>query len=141
VAQKIAQWQHHRALAQDGDDLELAIQVDGVGVVGHIYFKLVSVADLTGELGWALHRDHQGKGYATEAARAILAYAFESLGLHRVKAELDPRNGASIALCLRLGMREEAHFVEDMWFKGAWADTGVYAILDREWRRRSEPAD
>jgi len=53
-----------------------------------------------------------------------------------VRAELDPRNDASIALCRRLGMREEAHFVEDMWFKGEWADTGVYAILASEWTRQ-----
>jgi RimJ/RimL family protein N-acetyltransferase len=50
-----------------------------------------------------------------------------------VLAQLDPRNDASIAL----GMREEAHFVEDLWFKGDWGDTVVYAILDREWRPRS----
>ena len=135
VAAKIAQWQHHRRLEHDGDDLELAIDADGLGVIGHLYFKLVSVADLTAEIGWALTRAHQGKGYAFEGARALLAYAFDSLGLHRVKAELDPRNDASVALCKRLGMRREAHFVEDMWFKGAWGDTGVYAILDREWTR------
>jgi RimJ/RimL family protein N-acetyltransferase len=136
VAEKIGQWQHHGRLAEDGDDLELAIDVDGLGVVGHAYFKLVSVADLTAEIGWALHRDHQGRGYAGEAARALLGYAFDTLGLHRVKAELDPRNEASVALCLRLGMRHEAHFVEDMWFKGAWGGTGVYAILEREWTLR-----
>jgi aminoglycoside 6'-N-acetyltransferase len=51
-----------------------------------------------------------------------------------VRAELDPRNDASVALCRRLGKREEAHFVEDLWFKGAWGDTGIYAMLDREWR-------
>ena len=50
-----------------------------------------------------------------------------------MKAELDPRNTASIALCKRLGMREEAYFVEEMMFKGEWGDTGVYAILEREW--------
>jgi RimJ/RimL family protein N-acetyltransferase len=54
-----------------------------------------------------------------------------------VRAELDPRNAASIALCRRLGMREEAYFVEDLWFKGGWGDTGIYAILDREWAARS----
>ncbi len=62
VEDKIGTWMHRRTLAEDGDDLELAIDVDGVGLVGHAYFKLVSVADLTAELGWALHRDHQGKG-------------------------------------------------------------------------------
>ena len=67
----------------------------------------------------------------------MLDYAFGVLKLHRVRAELDPRNTGSVALCLRLGMREEAHFVEDMWFKGEWGDTGVYAILDREWAARA----
>mgnify|MGYP003293019980 CR=1 FL=1 len=38
-----------------------------------------------------------------------------------------------VALCRRLGMREEAYLVEDLWFKGAWGDTAIYAILDREW--------
>jgi len=51
-------------------------------------------------------------------------------------AELDPRNQASVALCRRLGMRQEAHFVEDLRFKGGWADTGVFALLAREWGSR-----
>lgn len=137
VAAKVAQWQHHGRLERDGDDLELAIDAVGAGVIGHLYFKLVSVDDLTAEIGWALNPRYQGHGYAAEGASALLDYAFGGLGLHRVKAELDPRNADSAALCRRLGMREEAHFVEDMWFKGAWGDTAVYAILDREWRARS----
>ena len=68
---------------------------------------------------------------------AMLDIAFGPLGLHRVYAELDPRNTASIRLCERLGMRSEAYFVEHMMFKGAWADTGIYGILDREWTGRS----
>ena len=64
----------------------------------------------------------------------MLGIAFDTMGLHRVIAELDPRNTPSVALCLRLGMRHEAHFVEEMMFKGQWADTGVYAILARQWR-------
>lgn len=80
-----------------------------------------------------MRRSFQGSGYAYEAARAVLSLAFGRLGLHRVYAELDPRNEASIALCLRLGMRQEAHFVEHMMFKGQWADTGIYGLLEREW--------
>jgi aminoglycoside 6'-N-acetyltransferase len=66
----------------------------------------------------------------------VLDLAFRTLGLHRVFAELDVRNDASIALCRRLGLREEAHFVRDWWFKGDWADTGHYAILQEEWLQR-----
>jgi aminoglycoside 6'-N-acetyltransferase len=74
----------------------------------------------------------------TEAASAVLDLAFGPLGLHRVMADLDPRNQTSAALCRRLGMREEAHFVEDLWVKDAWADTGIFAILAREWAARAE---
>lgn len=136
VARRLEEFSTQGRIAQDGDDLELAIDVDGVGVVGHIYFKLVSVSDQCAEIGWALHRDHQGRGYATEAATAMLDYAFGELGLHRVRAELDARNEPSAALCRRLGMRHEAHMLEEMWSKGEWTDSDIYAILDREWAQR-----
>ena len=92
--------------------------------------------DLTAEIGWALTAEFHGKGYAFEAASAMLELAFRTIGLHRVYAELDPRNAASIALCERLGMRSEAYFVQNLMFKGEWADTGVYGILQREWLAR-----
>jgi aminoglycoside 6'-N-acetyltransferase len=56
------------------------------------------------------------------------------LGAHRVVAQLEPGNAASAALCTRLGMRQEAHHRSDIWVKGAWEDTAIFAILDHEWR-------
>jgi aminoglycoside 6'-N-acetyltransferase len=136
VTEKLTQWSGMGRLAEVGDDLELALELlDGPHrgrVIGHSYFKLTSIDDLSGEIGWSLHPDFERQGYASESARAMLAYAFGTLGLHRVTAELDPRNDASVALCKRLGMRHEATFVEHMWFKGEWGDTGVYAILASE---------
>lgn len=136
VEEKIREWLGMGRLAKVGDDLELALELlDGPSkgrVIGHSYFKLTSTDDLSGEIGWSLHPDFEHQGYASEAARAMLAYAFTTLGLHRVTAELDPRNTASVALCKRLGMREEAYFREHMWFKGEWGDTGVYAVLASE---------
>ena len=61
----------------------------------------------------------------------LLAVGFERMGAHRIFASLTPENTASVRLCLRLGMREEAHFVEDMFIKGRWEDTGIYGMLDR----------
>lgn len=142
VAEKVAEWAKGGGrLAEKGDYIEYGIDADGHGVIGHIYLTIVSVGDAGGEIGWTLHPDFQGKGYAAEAASATLDYAFGVLNLHRVRAELDPRNVASVTLCTRLGMREEAHFVEDMWFKGEWADTGVYALLATEWASRGERID
>lgn len=127
-------------IAVDHDWIEPAIELelpDGSRrVIGHVYLTVSSVENRGAEIGWTLHPDFFGHGYAAEAAAATLDLAFDTLGMHRVRAELDPRNDASIALCARLGMREEAHFVEDLWFKGEWADTGVYAILASEWERR-----
>ena len=135
VAAKVAQYSEAVAIAAEGDYWQLAIErrVDPGHVIGDVYFSLQSTANAAGEIGWTLHPSHAGQGYMTEAAGAILEIAFAGIGLHRVLARLDPRNGPSAALCQRLGMREEAHFVEDTWFKGEWGDTWMFAILAREW--------
>jgi aminoglycoside 6'-N-acetyltransferase len=121
-------------LEKPGDYLQPAIRDASGALVGTLYFELKSVEDRTAEIGWALLAREQGKGFAGEAAQLLLDAAFGEMGLHRVYAELDPRNEASVALCARLGMRHEAHFVEHMWVKGEWTDTGHYAVLEREWR-------
>jgi RimJ/RimL family protein N-acetyltransferase len=138
VADKVAEFAKALTLIGDGDFWQLAIErAETPGrVIGDVYFAIKSVTSATAEIGWALHPDHFRRGYMTEAASAMLEIGFGTLGLHRVFAQLDPRNDASAALCRRLGMRHEAHFVEDLWFKGEWGDTDIYAILDREWTAR-----
>jgi RimJ/RimL family protein N-acetyltransferase len=137
VVEKVAKYSTALALNGEGDYWQLAIeQAAEPGVIGDLFFAIKSVGNATGEIGWTLHPDFTGQGYMTEAAGALLEIAFATLGLHRVFAQLDPRNDASIALCRRLGMREEAYFVADLWFKGEWGDTGIYAILEREWPPR-----
>lgn len=121
--------------AADGDLILLAMEVDG-SVIGHLDFRAVSMLDGLVEIGWRMHPDHQGHGFAAEAAGLLLDLAFGSIGARRAVANLDPRNDASIRLCERLGMRHEAHHVLDMWFKGEWADTFTYAILADEWSAR-----
>jgi RimJ/RimL family protein N-acetyltransferase len=138
VAERIANRRAAVSLENDGDWLILAIELkngrDAASpVIGDITVRLKSAADGTAEIGWVTHPDFHRRGYTAEAARAVLDLLFHEVRLHRVYAELDPRNAASIALCSALGMREEAHFVEDVFVKGEWADTGVYALLAREW--------
>jgi RimJ/RimL family protein N-acetyltransferase len=91
-----------------------------------------------GEVGFMLHPDHQGHGYATEAAEAIVELAFGTYRLHRVYGCVEPRNTASARLLERLGMRKEGHLVENEWVKGEWQSEAVYAILAREWRAARE---
>jgi RimJ/RimL family protein N-acetyltransferase len=139
VAAKIARWATALVLNGAGDFWQLAIERAGEPghVIGDVFFTIKDTTSATCEIGWILHPDHTGSGYMTEAAGAVLDIAFNEIGLHRAIAELDPRNHTSAALCTRLGMRHEAQFIEDLWFKGAWADTAIYAILDREWAARS----
>jgi RimJ/RimL family protein N-acetyltransferase len=140
TAEKVAMYAGATRLAEEGDWIEPAVEVDG-RVVGHLYLKLASVEHAGAEIGWTLHPDFQGKGFATEGASALLDLAFSVLGLHRVRAELDPRNDGSIGVCRRLGMREEARHLRDFHderIPGGWGDTGVWAILEEEWAARRE---
>lgn len=86
------------------------------------------------ELGITLAPSHQGRGLAAEALRGVLGYLFETLNKHRVSAVTDAENGAAAALFRRLGFRQEGHFVEHVWFKGAWGSEFLFALLQRERR-------
>ena len=125
-------------LEKVGDYIQPAIRGrsgDSEGaLMGTMYLHLSSVDDRTAEIGWLVGPRFQGQGFARECATLLLDLSFGELGLHRVYAELDPRNAASVGVCKSLGMRHEANFVEHMWLKGEWTDTGHYAILEREWR-------
>lgn len=94
------------------------------------------------ELGITLAPAYQGRGLATEALSAVLEYVFDRLGKHRVFAVTDAENHAARSLFRRLGFRHEAHFVEHLWFKGAWCSENVFALLRREWQAiRPENSD
>jgi RimJ/RimL family protein N-acetyltransferase len=117
-------------LEQDDDVLALAVErrEDGL-LLGDTSVWLRSNEHRQVEIGYVFHPDAAGHGYATEAARAVVDFAFA----HRVFARTDARNTASAALLGRLGMRQEAHFREAEMFKGDWGNELVFAILDREW--------
>ena len=87
------------------------------------------------ELWFTFDPAHHGKGYAVEAARALLEYAFGTLGLHRVWGDCDPRNPASARVMEKLGMRREGHLVQNVFIKGEWCDSVMFAILASEWLR------
>ena len=126
-----------RQTSIEADDaaLVLAITVPPSDrVVGELMLRLSSARHGQGEIGWSLHPDAQGHGYATEAAREGLRLAFEELGLHRVAADADPRNTGSLRIMERLGMRREADYVDAFYLKGEWVGETHYAILEDEWR-------
>ena len=128
------------AIRSEGDVLSLAaLQKATDELVGDFVLVWVSEEHRQGEIGFIVHPDHQGLGYATEAGRVLLRLAFEDLKLHRVVGQLEARNAASARVLEKLGMRREAHLVENEWVKGEWQSEIVYAILDREWRASERP--
>jgi RimJ/RimL family protein N-acetyltransferase len=123
------------AWAAEGDWLSAAAVERATGLtVGDVAFHWVSERDKTAEVGFVFDPRQQGKGFATEAARALIAWAFDEAGFHRVIGRTEARNSASARVLEKLGMRLEAHFVENEWVKDEWQSELVYAVLDREWR-------
>jgi len=119
-----------------GVPLGIVRRDDGVLIGDLVLFHLDAVSG-TAEIGWVIRPDAEGYGYAAEACRALLDTAFRLYGLRRVVARIDSENAASARLAERLGMRLEAHLVENDWYKGRWADELDFAILSREWQRGS----
>jgi RimJ/RimL family protein N-acetyltransferase len=123
------------AIRSEGDFLALAAESARTGeIVGDAVLGLVSEVNAHGEIGYIVHPDHHGQGYATEMARPLLSIAFDDLGLHRVTGALDPRNAASARVLEKLGMRREAHLIENDFVKDEWQSELIYAILATEWR-------
>jgi RimJ/RimL family protein N-acetyltransferase len=126
-----------RSLRAEGDVLALAGILPATGeLVADVILHWISQEHLTAEIGFIVQPSHQGRGYATEAARPLLRVGFEDVGLHRIVGRTEARNTGSARVLEKLGMRLEAHLVENEWVKGEWQSELVYAILDREWRRR-----
>jgi RimJ/RimL family protein N-acetyltransferase len=110
-------------------------------LIGRCGFHLAKPDQKEAEIWYILDKRHWGNGYVPEAMTALITFAFDTLGVRRIVADLDPRNVASARVCQKLGMRREAHFVENVFIKGEWCDTVIYAMLDREWPFRVTPVD
>ncbi|MET3897588.1 RimJ/RimL family protein N-acetyltransferase [Devosia sp. UYZn731] len=127
------------ALEVNDDKIILAVDERATGqLIGEVSLIWRSVEARQCELGWIFSPDHHGRGFATEAARALLDLAFGPGDMHRAMARCDARNLASSRLMERLGMRREAHFREHSIVKGEWDEEFIYAILRREWQARPE---
>lgn len=139
LAERLADPERVRSTIDAEDQVMSLVMVrrDTGELVGDLVLFWHSDADLHAEVGYVLHPDHEGQGFATEGTRALLALCFDRAGAHRVSARLDERNTASARLLERLGFRHEATFVDGEWFKDEWTTLVVYAMLDREWAQNS----
>jgi RimJ/RimL family protein N-acetyltransferase len=121
-----------------GQGFQFAIELKETGkLVGDCGFRIQQDTQQA-EIGFTLSRDYQRKGLASETISCLLDYAFLHLGLHRIFAITDCQNGPCVALLERLGLRREGHFLQNVWFKGKWADEYLYAILRDEWLHKRD---
>lgn len=122
-------------LEAEGDALFLGVELAATGeLIGDVVLMWRSAEHRCGEIGYVLHPAYSGRGFATEASHRLLHLAFDALGLHRVIARVDADNRGSARVAARLGMRQEAHLVQNEWFKGHWSDELDFALLEHEWQ-------
>jgi RimJ/RimL family protein N-acetyltransferase len=138
----------HRSRFEDPEQLAktLVVELDG-RIVGDLMVAIgdawaqTEVADqakgVQAELGWVFAPDVSGRGLATEAVLEVLRICFEDLGLRRLTADCFAANEASWRLMERVGMRREAHTIQDSLHRTeGWLDGLSYALLADEWRKR-----
>ena len=135
-----------RRSVQDRHDHSVAVFLDGV-VIGTVSLEVVDAMGQPGmpprteaRLGYLFDPKYGGQGYATEAVRAMVAHAFDGLGVRRVTAGCFADNLASVAILEKVGMRREQHGIGDSWHAElGWLDGYTYALLADEWRGFATP--
>jgi RimJ/RimL family protein N-acetyltransferase len=137
-----AYWDMQRNVEPEADPdwLALVIQLKDLDkVIGNTGIGIIKIGEhKQGTIGWLLGSAYRGKGYATEAVKALLSFGFVEMRLHRISARTGQDNIRSWRLMERIGMRREAHFWKSHMVKGEWRDELVYALLAEEWREREE---
>ncbi len=128
------------AVPRVGYELAVVRRSDG-RLLGGVGLNRDQAGSSRAMLGYCYHRDAWGYGYATEAARAVLRFGFEELGLHRVWAGCDPENLGSVRVLTKLGMTQEARLRQDSLVQGEWRDALIFGILRDEWRALTDRSD
>jgi RimJ/RimL family protein N-acetyltransferase len=138
-AARFVQWAETAVPGKVGDWFQVAIGLrPGGALIGDCGFFVLGEDSRQAEIGFTLAQAFHGQGYAAEAVRRVVDYLFRDLGMHRVRANCDPRNTASGKLLRRLGFRHEGTFIESLWYKGQWTDEDWYAVLEKEWSEKKD---
>lgn len=119
---------------QPRSKFQLAIILQAEGrLIGNCGIRRRSSYAMEADIGYELDSRYWGHGYATEAARTLIAFGFGELRLHRIWAHCVAENIASARVLEKIGMQREGRLRENEWMKDRWWDTLVYGILEHEW--------
>lgn len=118
---------------REGYDMALVLKESNrlIGACG-IYITRPDVCEAM--LGYVLHKDYWSQGYMSESAHAMVGFAFQHLGMHRIFATCDPENIGSRRVMEKIGMSYEGRLRDHHLIRGAWRDSLVHSILEQEYR-------
>ncbi len=116
------------AITADGDD----------HLVGTVTLVDWDRANRRCEIGFILNPSAWGRGLATDAVRTVIRWAREHMEIHRVEADVEPPNVASLKLLERLGFEREGYFRQRWWTRGRWTDSVMLGLLTDQ---LAEPTD
>jgi ribosomal-protein-alanine N-acetyltransferase len=125
------EWQHEEPRTR----WQLAVTLEGDDTpIGSAGIRRKPDHDFEADIGYELRVEHWGRGYATEAARALVTFGFTELGVARISAHCISENVRSAHVLEKLGMRLEGRLRANERFRDRWRDTSLYAILRDEWQ-------
>ena len=125
--------QRAQASAKEGSGYAFGLFFGGE-LIGRIALSnIVRGAGQYATIGYSVDQSHNGRGYATEAVRLTVAFAFRDAALHRVQGAVMPDNPASARVLMKAGFRPEGHFLRYLCIGGRWADHDIYAITEEDW--------
>jgi ribosomal-protein-alanine N-acetyltransferase len=130
----------HRMAAEDIGARVVVERAEDGAFLGWVTFTSWDPDVRSAKLGYVLTRNAWGHGYATEAARAVLTWAYDALPLNRVQSEADTRNPASARVLEKLGFVLEGTLREDCVVDGVVSDSWVFGLLRRDWERQDDQA-
>ena len=136
LLEEIRRYHRERKLFQWGIAL-----VEDDGVIGTCTLVNADPRNRRAEIGYALDRACWGRGLMNEALTALLSYAFVDLGLHRIEADVDPRNVSSTRLLETLGFEREGYLRERWVASGETQDSVLLGLIGREWLERNADGD
>lgn len=133
-AEALIHSQQRQRFGVPGQWVQLAIVLTATDqLVGDVGVRMRSDEPQLAEVGFTLSPDFQGRGYGTEAVRRLVEFLFAETDTRRIVATTDAENEPSRRLLLRVGFRQEGHFLENTFFKGSWGSEFQFALLRRDW--------
>ncbi len=137
----VAEWisQEHKLL-QNSSRVDLGIFLEKTNrLIGRVSLHTILLGiQRSASISYWVAEKYGGNGYATEAAATLTAFTFEELHLHRVCADVSLKNKPSLAICQKLGFRNEGLSKKSLFIDGSWQDTFSFALLEEEYDQIAE---